>query len=66
MDVCRVRSLKPEFARFVETYRAFVRERLAQPVVERWLVRLGTRSIAVPSNLEALIRTFLAERPAAA
>jgi hypothetical protein len=42
-----------------------VRERLAQPVIERWLVRHGSRSVAVPDNLEAQVRTFLAEHPAA-
>ena len=42
-----------------------MRERLAQPVIERWLARLGGRSVAVPGNLEAQVRTFLAEHPAA-
>jgi hypothetical protein len=44
----------------IEAYRAFVRERLAQPVIERWLARLG-RSVAVRGNLEALVPRSLAE-----
>jgi hypothetical protein len=59
------RKVVPAETLMFEAYRAFVRERLAQPVIERWLARLGSRSIAVPDNLEAQVRTFLAEHPAA-
>jgi hypothetical protein len=31
----------------------------------RWLPRLRGRSVAVPGDLEAIVRTFLAEHPAA-
>jgi hypothetical protein len=59
------RKVVPAAALMIEAYRAFVRERLAQPVIERWLVRLRSRSVAVPGNLEAQVRAFLAVNPAA-
>jgi hypothetical protein len=59
------RKVVPAPTLMTEAYRAFVRERLAQPVIERWLARLRGRSVAVPGSLEAEVRTFLAEHPAA-
>jgi hypothetical protein len=59
------RKVIPAATLMIEAYSAFVRERLAQPVIERWLMRLGGRNVAVPGNLEAQVRAFLAEHPAA-
>jgi hypothetical protein len=59
------RKVVPAATLMIEAYRALVRERLAQPIIERWLVRLESRRVAVPGNLEAQVRTFLAEHPAA-
>jgi hypothetical protein len=61
----RARKVVPAATLMIDAYRAVVLERLAQPVIERWLARIGGRSVAVPGNLEALVRAFLAEHPAA-
>ena len=59
------RKVVPAPTLMIEAYHAFAHERLAQPVIERWLARLGGRSVAVPGNLEAVVGAFLAEHPAA-
>ena len=59
------RKVVPAATLMIEAYRALVRERLAQPVIERWLLRLESRAVAIPGNIEAQVRAFLAVNPAA-
>jgi hypothetical protein len=57
-------KVMPDAATMATAYTAFRRESLARPVVERWLERQSRRAVDVPADLEALVRTYLDERPA--
>jgi hypothetical protein len=54
----------PDVATMAEAYAAFKRENFARPVVDRWLQRRARRPVAVPADLEARVRAYLAEHPA--
>jgi hypothetical protein len=55
------RKVVPDGATMAETYTAFKREEFARPVVERWFQRHARRPVAVPPDLEARVRAYLAE-----
>jgi hypothetical protein len=57
------RKVVPDAATTAEAYAAFRREKLARREVEQRLQRFGRRPVAVPADLEACIRAYLAEHP---
>jgi DNA topoisomerase VI subunit B len=59
-----VTKIVPDAATLGRTFAAFQRERIARPVVERYLARLERVPIETPANLEAQVRAYLAEHPA--
>jgi hypothetical protein len=58
-----VTKIVPDSATLGRAFAGFARERIARPIVERWLVRLGQRVVALPADLEARVRAYLAEHP---
>jgi DNA topoisomerase VI subunit B len=58
-----VAKIVPDAATIGRAFAGFARERIARPIVERWLARLERRAVAVPADLEAQVRGYLAEHP---
>ena len=58
------RKIVPNKVTLDQTLAAFAREKIAGPVVERYLARLQRVAIATPADLEARVRAHLAEHPA--
>jgi hypothetical protein len=59
-----VTKIVPDTATLGRAFAGFARERIARPIVERWLARLERREVAVPADLEEQVRSYLAEHPA--
>jgi DNA topoisomerase VI subunit B len=59
------RKVVPGKALMGEAYAAFAREKAARPEIEALLARLGASPVAVPEDLDARVRAYLAENPAA-
>jgi hypothetical protein len=58
-----VTKVVPDEATLRAVFAAFGRERIARPVIERYLTRLERREIETPDDLDARVRDYLAEHP---